>query len=224
MPYTAEHPANVPSPEELRARIPGWGIDREHQHLLHPTKHPIDPAANGAHWEMPEQQPELEPRERSIEHRHLTPVFGTSTPPRGLSALIRRQAYALGEGKATHWLLLVVADRVNSAESAIASTFRGDPVNPWTETGITAEFTRHGVSSRVGRGRADLKHTWIDPLIVGAPWLLAGGIGFAAARAVKRRAEQSQTDESAEVRVVGAADGIVVTASDERETIDLGDR
>ena len=80
----------------------------------------------------------------------------------------------------------------------------------------------HLVPSRVGRGRADLKHTWIDPLIVGAPWLLAGGLGFAAARAVKRRAEQAETEHGSEVRVVGAADGIVVAASDQHETIDLG--
>jgi hypothetical protein len=33
------------------------------------------------------------PRERSIEHEFLTPVFGTSTPPRGLSGVVRRYAY-----------------------------------------------------------------------------------------------------------------------------------
>jgi hypothetical protein len=38
----------------------------------------------------------------------------------------------------------------------------------------------------VGRNRADLKHQPLDILIVAAPWLLAGYVGFAAARALGR--------------------------------------
>jgi len=48
------------------------------------------------------------------------------------------------------------------------------PDNPITQTGVLAEGKRHGVSSRLGRNRADVKHHWMDPFIVGAPW--AGGI------------------------------------------------
>jgi hypothetical protein len=36
----------------------------------------------GAHYEFPERQPEKWPREHSIEHKFLTPVFGTASPPR----------------------------------------------------------------------------------------------------------------------------------------------
>jgi hypothetical protein len=38
----------------------------------------------------------------------------------------------------------------------------------------------------VGQHRADLKHQLLDPLIVAGPWLLAGYLGFAAARALSR--------------------------------------
>jgi hypothetical protein len=48
----------------------------------------------GAHWEFPERQPEKWPRERSMEHAFLTPVFGTAQSPTGLSGAIRKFSYA----------------------------------------------------------------------------------------------------------------------------------
>jgi hypothetical protein len=65
--------------------------------------------------------------------------------------MIRKYAYTLGEGKASHWLLLMAADRVDVVESMVESTLRGKPDNPITETGVVAEFTRGGISSRVGQ-------------------------------------------------------------------------
>jgi hypothetical protein len=50
----------------------------------------FDPDLTGAHWDFPERQPEKWPRERSIEHAFLTPVFGTSCPPKGLSGVMRK--------------------------------------------------------------------------------------------------------------------------------------
>jgi len=73
--YTAAAPP-VPSPAELRARIPGWGVD------LDPADRPAypreRPEETGAHWALPERQPETSPRERSVEHEMLPPVFGTT--------------------------------------------------------------------------------------------------------------------------------------------------
>jgi hypothetical protein len=58
---------------------------------------------SGAHWEFPERQPEKWPRERSIEHGTLTPVFGTAQPPTGLSGALRRLSYArYSQGRAAH--------------------------------------------------------------------------------------------------------------------------
>ncbi|HEX3344793.1 MAG TPA: hypothetical protein VHS09_09485 [Polyangiaceae bacterium] len=46
----------------------------------------------------------------------LTPVFGTSAPPRGLSGAMRRAAYRIPEHHTTHWLVLLLADRVDAVE------------------------------------------------------------------------------------------------------------
>ena len=91
MPYTADKPPLPSTPEELRARIPGWGTD------LDPADRPAVPREvrdlpTGAHWDLPEQQEETRPRERSIEHERLTPVFGTAAPLKGASGVVRRLA------------------------------------------------------------------------------------------------------------------------------------
>ena len=188
MPYTAHPPQRRESNEELRARIPGWGADLDPRDRPAVPRERFDPAASGAHWDFPERQPEKYPRERSIEHKFLTPVFGTSTPPKGLSGALKRYAYAkYSEGQAAHWLILLASDRVDAVESHLRSFVSLRPDNPITETGIHSEFSRHGYSSRVGRNRADLKHQWMDPIIVAGPWIAAGGVAFVAGRALLRR-------------------------------------
>jgi hypothetical protein len=112
-------------------------------------------------------------------------VFGTTCPPKGLSGLIRRYAYAkYSEGRAAHWLLLMAGDRVDVLESGLRSMLTLRPDNPITQTGLLAEVKHHGLRSRLGHHRADLKHHWMDPFIVGAPW--AGGV-FVTYRLMRRR-------------------------------------
>jgi hypothetical protein len=172
MPYIADEHRR-PSSDELRARIPGWGAD------LDPKDRPSVPRERtdlptGAHWVIPENQPELQPRERSIEHGMLPPVFGTAAPLHGVSGVVRRFAYErFSEGRAAHWLLLILGDRIDVAGSRVRAVFEGQPDNPITETGIRAELGNHPIGSRFGRGRADTNHTWIDPLIVAGPTVLA---------------------------------------------------
>ncbi|MFH5821467.1 hypothetical protein [Georgenia sp. AZ-5] len=186
MAYTADRPALAPSREELRARIPGWGAD------LDPKDRPSVPREQflptGAHWDFPERQEEKWPRERSIEHKFLTPVFGTSTPPKGLSGVIRKYAYArYSEGRAAHWLLLIAADRVDAVESHLRSFATLHPDNPVTETGVLSELKHHPVASRLGQKRADVNHQWLDPLIIAGPWVAAGALGVTALRRLGRR-------------------------------------
>ena len=188
MTYTPDKPRLVESSDELRARIPGWGAD------LDPADRPSYPREQrqadltGAHWEFPDRQPERSPRERSIEHEMLTPVFGTSTPPRGLSGVMRRYAYRkYSEARAAHWLLLLAADRVDAVESHLRSLLTLHPDNPITDTGVLSEFRHHGIASRVGRKRADLPHQALDPIVVAGPWLLAGGVAYVAVKAVTKR-------------------------------------
>jgi hypothetical protein len=175
MAYTADKPAARYTSAELRERIPGWGADLDPNDRPSVPREQYDPSATGAHWDFPDRQPELEPRERSIEHRFLTPVFGTAAPLRGVSGALRRFAYArYSEGRAAHWLILLGADRVNAIEAHLASFLTLRPDNPVTETGILSEGRRHGIRSRFGRNRADVKHSWIDPIIVAGPWVLVG--------------------------------------------------
>ena len=182
--YTPAKPRPAESSDQLRARIPGWGVD------LDPTDRPsvprerFDPTLGGAHWDFPDRQPEKWPRERSIEHAFLTPVFGTACPPRGLSGAMRKLAYArYSEARAAHWLLLLAADRVDSKENVLRSFLTLRPDNPITQTGVLSEFTRHGLSSRVRQNRADVVHQPLDPILVGGPWVLAAWLGY---RLVKR--------------------------------------
>jgi hypothetical protein len=185
MAYTADKPPLPETSDQLRARIPGWGVD------LDPWDRPSFPReqrlATGAHWDFPERQPEHWPRERSVEHQFLTPVFGTSCPPKGLSGVIRKHAYAqYSEARAAHWLLLLAADRVDAWESHLASFATTRPDNPVTETGVTSELSHHGISSRFGRKRADLSHQPLDPLVVAGPWVLAAGLVYTLGRTLRR--------------------------------------
>ncbi|GAB7044012.1 MULTISPECIES: hypothetical protein [Catenuloplanes] len=188
MAYTPDKPELPESVDELRARIPGWGADLDPKDRPSVPQEVFDPEFGGAHWEFPERQPELRPRERSIEHAMLTPVFGTSAPPRGLSGVIRRYSYATySEGRAAHWLLLLAADRVDVLESALRSFLTTRPDNPITQTGVRGELTHHGLRSRLGHNRADVAHHPLDPVIVLAPWVIGAGIAYVVARRLTRR-------------------------------------
>ncbi|MDT5103151.1 MAG: hypothetical protein QOI25_664 [Mycobacterium sp.] len=193
MVYTADHPP-VPSSDDLRASIPGWGVDLDPNDRPSVPRMKFDPMATGAHWDLPEQQPEKWPRERSIEHERLTPVFGTSTAPRGLSGVVRRYAYrTYSEGRAAHWLLLLAADRVDAVESHLASFATLRPDNPFTETGIKSEFNYHGWKARVGTTRVDNSHTWMDPFLVAGPWVVAGVLLSKLGRTVAKQLPPAST-------------------------------
>jgi hypothetical protein len=193
MTYTPDKPKLTESSDELRARIPGWGTDLDRANRPSFPRERFDPDLNGARWELPEQQPEKWPRERSIEHQRLTPVFGTSTPPKGLSGVIRKHAYRrYSEARAAHWLLLIAADRVDALESTVRSFGTLHPDNPVTETGVLSELSHHPIGSRFGQGRADVKHLWLDPVIVSAPWVAAGALALRAGRALGRAQRRAQ--------------------------------
>jgi hypothetical protein len=173
--YTAEKPPIAPPSEQLRQRIPGWGVD------LDPANRPSYPkeiaAQTGAHWDFPVRQPSPAFRERSTEHKFLTPVFGTAQPLKGISGRIRKHAYTYSEARLAHWLLLMAGDRVDVLESRITALISGRPDNVISETGVLSEFKNQAYRTRFGQHRADLRHQPIDLLMWAAPYLaLAGGI------------------------------------------------
>ncbi|MFS0894194.1 hypothetical protein [Microbacterium sp. 179-I 3D3 NHS] len=173
MPYEAAKPDLAPSPEELAARVPGWGTDRAPEHRrTWQQRDDLEPT--GAHWSFPDRQLDDPKRERSIEHAMLTPVYGTAQPLHGLSGRVRRFAYDhLSETKNTRWLLLVLGDRIEAVGAHLRSLVTARPDDPVTQTGVLAEPAHRAIASRFGRGRLDLRHAWLDPIVVAGPWVAA---------------------------------------------------
>ena len=186
-PYVARTASPARTAEELRATIPGWGSDLDPAVRPQVPRERFDPGATGAHWTEPERQQAMHHREHSIEHAQLTPVFGTVAPLHGVSGRIRRIAYErFSEGRAAHWLLLILGDRVDAAGARLRSLVSRRPDNPVTETGVLAEFRRGGLRSRLGRGRVDGRHAWLDPLIVSGPATLIGVVAWRVTRRLRR--------------------------------------
>ena len=185
MAYTPHKPPLPETPEQLRARIPGWGVDLDPQDRPSVPKLQYQEDLTGAHWELPDQQPEKEPRERSIEHAALTPVFGTAQPLHGASGAIRRLAYdRFSEGRLAHWLLLVVGDRIDAWGSHLRSFASLRPDNPVTETGVRGELTHGGLRSRWGR--SDARHHVVDPVVVAGPWVAGAAVTYTGVRRLVR--------------------------------------
>jgi len=131
--------------------IPGWGMDADPENdPTYPMKH-----ANGAdhqrlgYEKAPQQRQDMEVF-HSIERPGITRVFGTSTPPAGLSGAVRRFAYKYSEATATHWMTLILADRINVIEGKVNDLKNGILPNPWIERGWKAEW-KHNRTAFIGR-------------------------------------------------------------------------
>ena len=184
--YVPDVPQMRETPEQLRARIPGWGADLDPADRPSHPKLLYAPESTGAHWRFPDRQLGAEGRERSIEHAFVTPVFGTAQPLHGPSGLIRRLAYRrFSEARLAHWLLLVAGDRVDAWGSHLRSFASLHPDNPVTQTGVLSELSAGGTSRS---GRSDRRHHLLDPVIVAGPWVAAAGVAFLGARRLMQRA------------------------------------
>lgn len=100
-------------------RIQGWGADRDPAQRPAVPMERTPPRLDGLHWDEPEPQPATVEVLHSIERPGLTPVFGTSVPPSGLSGIIRRRAFRHSENNLRHWLMLLAADRINVVEGLV---------------------------------------------------------------------------------------------------------
>ena len=122
------------------SRINGWGVDVDPKNdPTYPMKHRNDGEHAGYSWERPAQQPITVEVLHSNERSDLTSVFGTSTPPSGLSGMIRRVAFKYSESSYSHWLPLMLADRVGVLEGVLADVERGRVPNVFAERGWKAE-------------------------------------------------------------------------------------
>jgi hypothetical protein len=67
----------------------------------------------------------------------LPPVFGVTEPTSGLPAALRRLAYGYPDYDARHWLLLLVADRVESGGTTVR-----EAVTPGEQRLVLRHFAR----------------------------------------------------------------------------------
>jgi hypothetical protein len=104
----------------------------------------------GYSWERPPQQPETVEVLHSNERPNLTATFGTSTPPAGLSGVLRRFAFNYSESSYGHWLPLMLADRIGVVEGYVEDFSRGHVPNVFAERGWKAEW-QHNRKSLVTR-------------------------------------------------------------------------
>ena len=130
----AQHPRQPP------ANIQGWGAD------LDPAVRPAVPMERtpprlpNVHGETPAHQRRTVKVFHSTERPGMTPVFGSTVPPSGVSGLIRAGAFRFSENDLRHWLMLLFADRVNVVEGLIEDLAHGHLPNVLGEMGARAEW------------------------------------------------------------------------------------
>ncbi len=121
--------------------IPGWGMDADPENdPTYPMKHWNGADHERLNYEKAPQQPIDIEVLHSVERPGITRVFGTSTPPSGLSGAVRRYAYKYSEATATHWMTLILADRIDVIQGKINDLKQGILPNPWIERGWRAEW------------------------------------------------------------------------------------
>lgn len=119
------------------ADVPGWGVDAD------PDNDPTWPMRDrsrddgpGLNWVRPDVQLADVEILQSVEHVRQPAAFGSSTPPTGLSGVIRRRAFRFSESQWGHWLLLMLADRVNTVEGLIDDLGRRSPPDARTRQSL----------------------------------------------------------------------------------------
>ncbi len=167
--------------EDTGAGVNGRGVDADPKNdPTYPIRHRIPAEEARSGWVRPAQQPVDVEVLRSIEYPDMPAVFGTSTPPAGLSGMIRRAAFAYSESSYLHWLPLVLADRIGVVEGIMDDVRRGRLPNAFAESGGKAQW-------RYARRRL-LRKT------LGRAVIAAALIAYARRRAQGKRGAGSQRD------------------------------
>lgn len=126
----------------------------------------------GMSWQRPSQQEATVEILHSNERPNLSAVFGTALPPNGLSGLFRRWAFRFSESNGAHWVILILADRINVVEGLLEDFGKGHVPNVPYEMGMKSDI-RHNP-----RGFA---------LKAALAALVIGGATVWAVRSVRRR-------------------------------------
>jgi hypothetical protein len=119
--------------------IQGWGADLELKNRPAVPMERTPPRLEHPPARIEQQQTDI-PVFVSPERPSITPLFGTSVPPSGLSGMIRAAAFKTSENDIRHWILLLVADRVNVVEGIVDDLSQGRVPNVLGEMGVRAEW------------------------------------------------------------------------------------
>lgn len=127
--------------------VNGWGIDAD------PDNDPTWPMRDrsqddgpGANWTPPEAQVVDIEVLQSLEYLRRPAVVGQSPAPSGMSGSLRRAAYGFSESQWGHWLILMLADRVNSVEGLVDDLVSGRPPNLLVEIGMVKRSHARGAA------------------------------------------------------------------------------
>lgn len=141
------------------AHIKGWGADLDPADRPAYPKERVPARLPGLHWDEPDQQiSDVEVLCSTERDSRITPVFGTTVPPRGISGAMRRAAFTYSENDLRHWLILLAADRTNMVEGLLDDLSRGHVPNIFREMGGRAAWRhdRAGVLRKAAVGGAVL--------------------------------------------------------------------
>lgn len=141
--------------EEKFKHIPGWGIDADPDNEpTYPMKKWTGDDHNRLNYKRPTQQPDDVEILKSNERPSLSAVFGTVSPPSGLSGQLRRHAFKYSEGEWRHWLTLILADRVNVLEGIAEDLGHAKVPNIFAERGWGAEweFNKKSMATKIAVG------------------------------------------------------------------------
>jgi hypothetical protein len=134
------------------SKIIGWGVDADPENdPTYPYRDRSKDDGRGMNWQRPPQQEESVEILRSIEHPRTPAVFGTSTPPRWISGMLRRLAFKYSESNWLHWLMLMGADRINVVEGVVQDLGRAKVPNIPAEMGIKSEWqhNKRGLATKI---------------------------------------------------------------------------
>lgn len=121
-------------------QIKGWGIDADPKN--DPT-YPIQKRKEGPlkyERKAQQQQPIIQEVLHSNERPNVSAVYGMGPEPSGLSGKLRRFAFEYGEGEFSHWIPLILADRINAIEGIVDDIKHGKFPNIIVEKGWPAQW------------------------------------------------------------------------------------
>jgi len=121
--------------------IPGWGADLALEDRPAVPKERMPARLPGLHWDEPTpQEQKVEVLLSTERFGKMTPIFGSTVPPKGLGGLMRRLAFRFSENDIRRWMILLAADRTNMVEGVVDDLAHGHVPNLIDEMGLRSAW------------------------------------------------------------------------------------